>query len=260
MNDLAVGKSALDIACLLLYARLNLPEASHRVSERSDAQGTDLVPGWDDQLHNSESSAYRSASMPGRSYFRGHAWGVSNPFNNFRYVVSGSFRHTFPINKDQIVGNSEYKFRVRVRTAGRFLHFASGTSSSDSRTPPAQTNGQVYTQITAYETDPNGTVRSTIAGSGRIMHVNTTVNAIDRREVRTSLDMHLELVFTPSGNYPVVISVRHSVVGAARGKFSDCQVTGTSDGPPRWRTTVSSATVQKVLHASDPCYAILNAP
>lgn len=243
------------LICLIGYAPVPLPLVARSAQELNEVPLSDLLPGWDDFLQHSTVEASVNANGGGR--VRGQAYGVSNPFTNFRTVVGADFGFRFLARRDQMVGGVEYEASVDVRDRGRFLHFAAVPWPDDERQPPAVTTALVHTGLRVGEVDDDGHFVNTLAATGQIVAHSRVLQATQRLEDIVMLDRTEKVRFTPSGTRDVVCRVSHFVHAAATGEYSDIRITGSLD-ESSFDVRARNARIARVLLPEDPCYGVLH--
>ena len=243
------------IACLIANAPLDLPLIRATSRETVEEQNTNKIPGWDDWLDDNSVNARIANGDTGR--LRARAWGVSNPFTNFRCIVGADFFFEFDLHPSRVaLPGDRYRFTADITSEGRFLHLAAVPRPGDGRLPPASTISQLVRDITAFQILPSGDFQSIAAGP-RINDLFRTVDATQALEELIDSTVQVSLDFFPNGLNPVVFRILRGVYGAATGVFSDIRITG-SEGRRNFRVRVRNARVQRVLERNDPCFDILN--
>jgi len=242
------------IACLIAHAPIeaNFFESSSR--EEDEVQNCDKIPGWDDWLNDNSVNAYIVNNTTGR--VRARAWGVSNPFTNFRSVVGAQFRFRFIVNPDQVLFPQErYRFTVDIDTDGCFLHTAATPTPDDERQPPARTFSQLDTQLTIFTIRPNGNavqIASAVNDQDLVTMIDATEGFGETIDSRISISQE----FFPNGAEPVVFRIVRNVLAAATGVYSDIRIRG-SEGRRNFRVRALNPRIHKVLEVGDPCFEVL---
>jgi hypothetical protein len=244
------------IACLIAHAPYEPDRLASDTNEINEYQQTDRVPGWDQWLHDNSINAYLANPSTGR--VRGQAWGVSNPFDNFRSVVGAQFRFDFILApQDVLFPQDRYRFSVDVERDGRFLHTAALPYPDDDRTPPARTFSQITDRLSIGQLLPGGAVQA-IANDVRLDDVNRLDANAALEETIASVQTVVQDFF-PSGQNPIVFRLVSEVLAAATGEYSDIRIRG-SEGRRNFRVRALNPRVQRVLEPSDPCFSVLNPP
>jgi hypothetical protein len=245
------------IACLIAHAPYEADHLSSDVQEVSEYQRTSRIPGWDHWLEDNSINAYLANNSTGR--LRGRAWGVSNPFTNFRSVVGAQFRFEYLLAPENILFPQErYRFSIDVETDGRFLHTAAVPTPDDDRQPPARTFSQLDNTLSAFQFLANGGAQQ-IAADVRRQDLFRILEASQALEETIASNRTLSIDFFPNGQNIIMFRFIRGVLAAATGEYSDIRIRG-SEGRRNFRVRVSKPRVQRVLEQSDPCFAILNPP
>ncbi len=239
-----------ELACLIAYAPV-APEAVRDFArEVNEVQLSDKVPGIDHWLDDNSIRAYTVGTTTGR--VRGRAWGVSNPFTNFRSVVGADFVFEWVLDPSSVASpGQEHRFSVDIETDGRFLHVAAVPTPDDSRTPVANTVSQMTARLEIFRVTSNGSlveIANSVDEADHFVEVQATAGLNELIETSCPL----EQVFVPNGQDPVLFRVTRSVIAAARGSYSDIRIRG-SAGRRNFRTRVRNRRVQRVLAPDDPC-------
>ncbi|SIT54592.1 hypothetical protein BQ8794_170085 [Mesorhizobium prunaredense] len=245
------------LACLVAHAPYQPDFLASDANEVSEYQLTDRIPGWDDWLNDNSINAYMATATTGR--VRGQAWGVSNPFTNFRSVVGGQFRFEYVLNPaDVLFPEERYRFSLDIETDGRFLHTPAVPRPADEREPPARTFSQMDILLSVFQLLPGGTSQA-IAADLRQQDLFRMLDASQFLEETINTRRTVSQDFFPRGQNPIVFRIVRSVFAAATGEYSDIRIRG-SEGRRNFRVRVSNPRVQRVLEPSDPCFAVLNPP
>jgi hypothetical protein len=244
------------IVCLLTHARVEAIFSSATIMEViNEVQNNDRIPGWDEWLDDNKVNTRLEANV-GR--IRARAWGVSNPTSNFRSLIGARFRFRFIIRPDQIVFDQGlYRFNVKIRSDGRFLHTPAVPYPSDPREPPARTFSEMSTQVRMSALDQQGTITASRQFTRETDHT-TTQDAVDGgliEVISTSINLEHEMILP--GASTIMFSVDREVIAAATGSYSDCRIRG-SNNRFRFRVIAEDARIQKVLQTDDPCFDVLN--
>lgn len=243
------------LSCLIAYIPIEPAFFESAVREENEVQRTSMIPGWDDWLNDNSIQASIVNDTTGR--VRGRAWGVSNPFENFRSVVGAQFRFQFILDPSRVAFPGErYRFSADIESDGRFLHTPAVPSSGDDRRPPATTISELDLRLDVLRIlrDGNSIPLGQTFKNQDLFH---EVEASQFLEETINTSVKVSQDFFPNGQDVIVFRITRGVIAAATGVFSDIRIRG-SEGRFKFRIRPRNVRVRRVLEQSDPCFAILN--